>query len=223
MTASRSDEERSTAPSGPARMTTALRTWGSWCGRIVFERIGTARAIAAAAGAWAAIAAAGLPIVIAGLCCALLGAVLVLVHRPATARRSSHRRRASRMIGPVVGGLLAALGLSVLVAGRTRSCSRTLRGPGGRARHRRDGPTGDPVGSLPQRGDRGDGQGDGRLRAAAPTGGVRSPRGAGLVGRRLGGARECRGARGPRCPVADPRRSARGTRRGLRSRHACGR
>ncbi|MGO1439641.1 MAG: ComEC/Rec2 family competence protein [Brevibacterium yomogidense] len=117
MTASRSDEERSTAPSGPARMTTALRTWGSWCGRIVFERIGTARAIAAAAGAWAAIAAAGLPIVIAGLCCALLGAVLVLVHRPATARRSSHRRRASRMIGPVVGGLLAALGLSVLVAG----------------------------------------------------------------------------------------------------------
>lgn len=117
MTASRSGEGRRTALSAASGMRAALRACGSRCGRIFTARIGTARAIAAAAGAWASITWAGRPTVVAGLCCALLGAVLVLADRPAPSAGPTRMRRAARTTGAVLGGILAALGLSVFVAG----------------------------------------------------------------------------------------------------------
>lgn len=114
MTASRSGEDHT--PPRP-RAKEVLRTCGSWCGRVITARIGTVRAVAAATGAWTAVTWAGHLTVVAGLCCALLGAALVLAERPAAVRRLKRAGRAARTKGAVVGGLLAALGLSVFVAG----------------------------------------------------------------------------------------------------------
>src|SRR5699024_1172864 len=81
------------------------------CSRLLAARIGTARAVAAAAGAWAGVIGAGRLVLAAGLCCALVGAVLVLADR--SRRPAAPAAPAAR---GVAGGLLAALGLSVLGA-----------------------------------------------------------------------------------------------------------
>lgn len=96
-------------------------------GRWVRERIGTLRAVLAAAAAWSASLAAGVPVLLLAGACTALGALLVLRVR-APAQPSAARRRGRPSRGPasappaparsaLAGGVLLLAGAAGLLAG----------------------------------------------------------------------------------------------------------